>query len=260
MIDIIKAKQAFKEYVKKYNPEDKKIKLKIAHIERTAEVAKNTAKSLNLSKEDVDLAKLIGLLHDIGRFEQVRIYNTFMDRNSVNHGELGVKILFEDGLIRNFIQDKSYDNIIKFAILNHNRGKIQDGLTNRELLHAKIIRDSDKLDIFKVLLTEDVETCWETKDMTKEIITPEIYREFMEDKSINYKNRRSAADTLVCHFAYVFDFNFKYGLDIINKEGYLKLLYNRFEFEDNKTKNMIKNIFIEASRYVNTKTFGDEIV
>ena len=32
LIDILKAKKAFKEYVKKYNPKDEKIKLKIEHI------------------------------------------------------------------------------------------------------------------------------------------------------------------------------------------------------------------------------------
>ena len=70
MIDIVRAKKAFKEYVKKYNPDDSKVKLKIAHIERTAEVAKKLATELMLEKEDIELAELIGLLHDIGRFEQ----------------------------------------------------------------------------------------------------------------------------------------------------------------------------------------------
>lgn len=109
MIDIVRAKKAFKEYVKKYNPDDSKVKLKIAHIERTAEVAKKLATELMLEKEDIELAELIGLLHDIGRFEQIRIYHTFVDKISIDHGKLGAKILFEDGLIRNFIEDKKYD-------------------------------------------------------------------------------------------------------------------------------------------------------
>ena len=68
-IDIIKAKKAFKEYVKNYDPNDKKVKLKIAHIERVSQIAKQLAENLNLDEEDVKLAELIGLLHDIGRFE-----------------------------------------------------------------------------------------------------------------------------------------------------------------------------------------------
>ena len=36
-IDIEKAKQAFKEYVKNYDQEDKQVKLKIEHIERAGQ-------------------------------------------------------------------------------------------------------------------------------------------------------------------------------------------------------------------------------
>ena len=162
MIDIVRAKKAFKEYVKKYNPDDSKVKLKIAHIERTAEVAKKLATELMLEKEDIELAELIGLLHDIGRFEQIRIYHTFVDKISVDHGKLGAKILFEDGLIRNFIEDKKYDSIIKKAIINHNKSKIEDGLDEKTNLHCKIIRDSDKLDIFYILTFENKKDVWES--------------------------------------------------------------------------------------------------
>ena len=117
MIDINRAKNAFDEYVKNYNPENGKIRLKISHIKRVASISKDIATELGLSKEDIQLAELIGLLHDIGRFEQVRIYNTFVDKNSINHGQLGAKILFEDGLIRNFVEDNQYDEIIRKAIV-----------------------------------------------------------------------------------------------------------------------------------------------
>ena len=42
-IDIQKAKEAFKEYVKNYDPEDKQVKLKIEHIERVSQLAKQMA-------------------------------------------------------------------------------------------------------------------------------------------------------------------------------------------------------------------------
>ena len=44
MIDITKAKIAFKDYIKNYDIENPKIKLKIAHIERTSKVAKKWQK------------------------------------------------------------------------------------------------------------------------------------------------------------------------------------------------------------------------
>lgn len=158
LIDIKKTKQEFKRYVENYNPKDEKIKIKINHIERVAEISKKIAQNLKLSEEEIQLAELIGLLHDIGRFEQIRLYNTFNDKDSINHGEFAVKILFEDGLIRKFIETDKYDKIIKLAIVNHNRTYIEEGLTERELLHAKIIRDADKTDIYSVLISENKKT------------------------------------------------------------------------------------------------------
>lgn len=93
MINIEKAKNAFKEYVKEYDINNPKIKTKISHIQRVVVMSRKIAQDLKLDEENTELAELIGLLHDIGRFEQVKRYNTFVDRISVNHGELGVKIL-----------------------------------------------------------------------------------------------------------------------------------------------------------------------
>lgn len=252
-IDILKAKQVFKEYVKNYNIEDEKIKIKIAHIERVSQIAKQLAENLKLSQEDIELAELIGLLHDIGRFEQVRKYHTFVDKDSINHGEYGVKILFENGLIRHFIEDDKYDEIIKLAILNHNTPQIEKGLTERENLHAKIIRDADKIDIFSVLTTGDKKAIWEKEDLSNDKITDEIYREFMEDKRIDYKKRETSADILVSHFAYIYDFNFKQTLQIIKQNNYIEKLYKRFIFNNEETMNRYNEIYKIAKQYLEEK-------
>lgn len=252
-IDITKAKKAFKEYVKNYDPEDKKIMLKIKHIERVANLSKKMAEELNLSEEDTQLAELIGLLHDIGRFEQIRLYHTFVDRKSVNHGELGAKILFEDGLIRNFIETDEFDEIIKIAIINHNRGRIEDGLTERQLLHAKLVRDADKTDIFYILLTGDEKIAWETDNMNNETVTDEIFREFMEDKHIDYKNIKTGGDSLVSHFAYIYDLYFKPAFKIFKERNYVEKLYNRFDFTNKDTAEKFKIIEEKVKQYIEEK-------
>ena len=46
------------------------------------------------------------LLHDIGRFKQIKLYDNFIDNMENNdHADYGVKILFEENLIRKFIED-----------------------------------------------------------------------------------------------------------------------------------------------------------
>ena len=97
MISREKVRRHFVEYVSAYNAADVKVKLKIDHTWRTASLCDRLAVSLGLPDEDRDLAWLSGMLHDIGRFEQLRRYNTFVDRLSVNHAMLSADILFEDG-------------------------------------------------------------------------------------------------------------------------------------------------------------------
>lgn len=252
-IDMLKAKKAFKKYINNYNPEDKKVKLKIAHIQRVAQIAKKISEELNLSKEDTELAELIGLLHDIGRFEQIRKYGTFLDKDSVNHAEYGVKILFENQLIRTFIKEEKYDEIIKLAILNHNKAQIENGLDERQNLHAKIIRDADKIDIFFVLTTEDKKAVWEKEDLSNDKITDEIYREFMEDKVINYKKMETSADLLIAHFAYIYDFNFDKSLKDIKENKYLDKLYKRHIFNDEVTMKRYNKIYEVAKNYLEEK-------
>lgn len=253
MINKEKALKTFEKYVEKYNPEDEKIKLKKEHIQRVAKVAEEIAKSENLTDEDIDLAWLIGLLHDIGRFEQIRRYHTFNDGKSINHAEMGVKILFDEGLIKEFVEDRRYDELIRKAILNHNRARIESGLNEKELLHAKIIRDADKVDIFYSLTVYSKEEVWESPDLSDEIISDKIFQEFKEDKIIEYKDRVSHADGLICHFAYVYDFNFKYSLQIIYRNNYIDKLYKRHTFKDEETMKRYDEIYELAKKYVEEK-------
>ena len=254
MLDMLMAKKAFAEYVKNYDIQNDKIKLKIEHIKRVSQIAKKLAIKLELDKENVTLAELIGLLHDIGRFEQIKRFNTFHDKNSINHGELGVHILFnqKDGIIRNFVKDTQYDEIIKKAILNHNKDatNIPDDLTTQELLHTKIIRDSDKIDILYILTYEKKEPSWEKAVLSDDIISEEIYKEFMEKGKIDYGKKKSSADSLVGHFAYIFDFNFPDSIQFIKEKKYMEMIYKRFEFHHQKTMEKYKKIYNKVEKYM----------
>ena len=147
---------------------------------------------------------------------------------------------------------KKYDKIIKLAIINHNKDKnnITEGLSEKELLHVKLIRDSDKTDIIYLLTIEDKKTVWETNNLEDEKISEEIYREFIEDKNINYKKIKNHVDLLVAHFAYVFDFNYNYGLKIIYENKYYNKIYNRFKFKEKSTKDKFENIMNIINKYM----------
>lgn len=91
--DLISARRAFEEYLNEYDREDEKIKLKIVHTYGVAACAKAIGKRMKLSEEDMELAEMIALLHDIGRFEQIRKYDSFQP-DTMDHAAYGVEILF----------------------------------------------------------------------------------------------------------------------------------------------------------------------
>lgn len=254
MIDLSKVRKAFDAYVEQYNSKDGKIKLKIDHIKRVADISRKLAMQLNLSNEEIKLAQLIGWLHDIGRFEQIKRYNTFVDKDSINHGELGVDILFNDDLIREFIEDTKYDEIIKKAIRIHNTKKVPKGLTKQEDMQARMIRDSDKIDIYYVLTTDTIENIYGVSTMENDTIKDEIVRQFKEDNYIDYSLRETTAEILVSHIIYVYDLNYTSSLEMIKEKGYINKLANRYKFANKDTYDKIQECARLANEYIKEKT------
>ena len=103
IIDRKNVEDTFKKYTDNYDTSDEKIKLKVDHTYRVAALSERIAISLGLDKADTDLAWLIGMLHDIGRFEQLKNYGTFSDADSIDHAHYGIKLLFDEGLIWKFV-------------------------------------------------------------------------------------------------------------------------------------------------------------
>lgn len=256
MIDFEKAQKSFKEYLKKYDAEDGSIKLKIVHTYEVVNKSEYIAKGLGLDKENIELAKIIALLHDIGRFEQIRQTNDFSDTNGFDHADYGIKVLFEDGMIRDFVIDVLYDNIIKTAIYNHNKYKIPEGLNKEELLHSQIIRDSDKIDNFRVKEKDKFEdmfpTLYNSETINYEGISPKVYEDFMNHKCIQLIDRKTQIDFWICIIAFIFDLNFDISLKYIKDKNYVDILVDRIEYKNADTKEKMERIRKCAKDYLNT--------
>lgn len=253
MVDIQSAKIAFADYVANYNPSNMKIKLKIEHTYRVLEVSGLIAKNIGLSQEDTELAMLIGLLHDIGRFEQIKIYNTFSDVDSIDHAKFGAKLLFEDNLIRKFIKDTKYDNIIKQAILNHNKYEIAENLSEREMLYSKIIRDADKIDIFHLTIDESFDVLYDCSDISEELISDNILDDFVNHRLVLNKNAKTNLDKWIKNLSWVFDLNFDYSYKLIKEKDYINILINRIDYKKKDTINKVNIIRKITEDFLNSK-------
>lgn len=253
-INLNKAKKQFIKYTSNYDLTNSNIDRKKYHSLRVMEISKEIATKMKLNQEEIDIATLIGLLHDIGRFEQYKKYSTFKDVDSIDHGDYGVEILEKD--IRNYIETNQYDEIIKKAIKNHNKFKIEDGLTNKEELFAKIIRDADKIDI----LFESIEMFWknEEEQINKSVISENVWNQIKQQKLIKREKgvRLENIDGVISVIGFIYDINFKESFEILKEKDYINLIFNRFNLTDEKTKNRIEEIRKNANEYIIKKSKG----
>jgi len=245
-INLEKAQQEFIKYTRNYDLQNESLKGKMLHSIRLMEISKQIAEKLELSQEEIEVAKLIGLLHDVARFEQFTKYNTFKDLKSIDHGDLGAEILAKD--IRKYIETKEYDEIIIKAVKNHNKFKIQEGLSEKEELFAKIIRDADKIDIFY----ESVVMFWKGKEELVEnsIISRESIQQFNNFSPIKRRNEESEVDNIISVIAFIFDMNFKASFQILRQEDYINKILDRYNFKDEYTKQKVEEIRKIANEYV----------
>lgn len=236
MIDLSYAKQQFNSYLSQYDRTDDKIRLKIVHTYGVVEYSRQICERMRLPEEDSALAQLIGLLHDIGRFEQLRRFDSF-EPDTMDHAAFGVQILFEEGKIRDFVQPSRWDTIIRTAIGRHSDFKLEGVLDERELLHAKLIRDADKLDNCRVKIEDSMETLLgvSEEEVGKTSISPEVMEQFMRRQSIYSPTRKTKMDYWVSYFAYYFDINFRETLQIIEEQRYVKRQMERIPYTNPDT-------------------------
>lgn len=257
MIDIQKARVAFTKLLDKYNKHELGFDLKVVHTYHVADNAKTIATNLGLSEEDIKLAELIGLLHDIGRFEELNFLKKF-DSVGFDHASHSIKMLFEENLIREFIDDDSYDEIIKVAINNHSRLTIQDVLNDKSLLHSKIIRDADKLDNFRVKKEEKIEAIFPGKIKSKEdlensSVSDKVLETIKSKKCVDIHDRTTLLDYWVCVLAFAFDLNFKETYRIVKEHNYINILIDRFKYNDLETISQMEYIRNIINNFIDNK-------
>ena len=239
---------AFEEYVSNYNLKDPNIYLKYVHTGKVAENCECIAKSLGLSEEDCELAWEIGMLHDIGRFEQLRRFDTFNDSISIDHARFGADLLFLEGLMDKFDEERLHDDLIEKAIRYHRLYRIPEGVTERELMFCQIIRDADKVDIYRANYETGVHVVYRVteEELLESAITPKVYEFFCEERAIPKDMKRTVADNLVGHIALSFELVYPKSRELADEQGFVwKLLETKFENPEtieimNKVSNQIR--------------------
>ena len=221
-------KSRFDDYVAGFDQADAKrrfgIELKKQHCLKVAEESALIAGSIGLGGEEIALAKVIGLVHDIGRFSQFAEYGTFNDRISVDHGQVGA------GMIRNGEWlaglDRTVRSIVETAVALHNKAFLPSLPDERTRLFSRLIRDADKLDIFRVL--RDI---YNGPDLPQVINFPpgsdlsdKVFQDIVEQRRVSYDHIENRIDAVVLRIAWLFDINFTETLELVLGRGYYDML------------------------------------
>ena len=206
-------------------------KVKIIHTRHVTENCDKITESMGLDEYDRDIAWIIGELHDFARFGQAVVTKTFRDSERFNHARLGARILFTHRMIEDIIPNYSEvpdeDKLVmEKAVYYHSDMTLPDGLTERERMFCDIIRDADKIDIFRSVEEGNIFTLyactWE--DIISSDISPAVEEAFYRHETVLNSNRITPADKRCAHIALCFGLNSETAKEVVIEQGYLKKL------------------------------------
>jgi len=205
------------------------ILLKEEHTHQVCDNARRIAAGLVLDVRAAALAEVIALFHDVGRFPQYRTYGTFQDSCSVNHAALGARVLLEQNVLRDLPQ-REQDLVVR-AVTLHNVFTLPSGLDDDTLLFAQLVRDADKLDIWRVfmeLLVLD-RADWPSAAglglPDAPGYSPEVISSLLERREmVRLTSLRSLNDFKLLQLAWIYDLNFTPSLRMVHDRSIIERL------------------------------------
>ena len=230
----------FEEYVDDFRSPEREIQesieLKIGHTFRVCENITNIASSLDLSCEDISLAKAVALFHDVGRFEQLRSHRTFSDVTSVDHAALGLSLLEDSAILQGLTERERH--ILNRAIWYHNKYEITEDEGSDILLFSRLIRDADKLDILKVI-TDYFGRREKQPNSALDFglsESPGFSRELLDDifgcRMVKIGSLKNLNDMRLMYLSWTFDLNFPITITSMLERRYLEKLMDALPQND----------------------------
>ena len=225
-------KEWFSGYCRRFYSEDegdnRNFSLKEIHTGHVQENMNLLSESLGLSPEERRTAEAIALFHDLGRFEQYRRYSTFRDDISENHARLGVRVLKDEGALENIPEEERRS--ICLAVSLHNVFQIPLGIDGRDLTFVRMIRDADKLDIWRVFT--EFFTQPESERASAVSLgfpdlpgcSPEVLDWIERMEMVHLSSLKSLNDFKLLQLSWVFDLNFPASFVLMLERGYIDAL------------------------------------
>ena len=230
--DLNHLKTWFTEYVSNFYSDDPDynylIRLKEEHTIRVCRNIAMLGKELGLSEQDMVLAETIALFHDIGRFKQYKTYRTFSDFVSENHARLGLRQMAIHGVLSACTTAEK--RLITRAIAYHNAATLPVNENGNALFFMRLIRDADKLDIWKLF----IDYCNEREKKHSSavelglpddpIYSQRVIESLKQRRFVLMQDLKTLNDFKLLQIGWVYDLNFVPSFQIVKKKKYLEKL------------------------------------
>jgi putative nucleotidyltransferase with HDIG domain len=228
--DLMYFKAWFADYVAAYYTDDpvrdQTIRLKQEHTERVCKEMVMLGQALHLTAQDMLLAETIALFHDVGRFEQYAVYGTFKDTVSEDHAELGLRELTKHKVLS--ICSDIERSLITKAISYHNVRTLPEDEDERCLFFARLVRDADKLDIWRVFIDyyehmdeqPNSTIVWDLPN--DRACSPKIVNALRLKKMADTRDMATLNDFKLLQISWVFDMNFGPTFRAVQERQYVE--------------------------------------
>lgn len=229
---LIKFEKWFAEYLRPFEEGDEEVRrntrLKKEHTRRVRAEIIGLGRELGLKEEDLLIADLLALFHDLGRFEQYFRYRTFVDRDSEDHAALGVRILKEHRVLAG-LEERTREMIRK-AISYHNRASLPEEESPECLFFTRLLRDADKIDIWKVV-TDYYQRSDRARDRAIELdlpdtpgFSPEVGEALLRKEIVRADRLRNLNDFKLLQVGWIYGLNFPPSFARVRRRGYLEII------------------------------------
>ncbi len=225
-------KKWFSSYCRSFSMPDaadqRNLDLKEEHTHKVCSNMLAIAGSLRMDQARTRLAETVALFHDVGRFPQYQRYRTFRDSISTNHAGLGAAVLVEQSALAS-VPEAERGLIVRVVAL-HNVFVIPADLDQETLLFLEMVRDADKLDIWRVFIEYFLKETDDRPDAaglglpnTPEY-SPEVLSSLNRREMVMLSDLRTLNDFKLLQLAWIFDLNFRRSLELLAERDYIDRL------------------------------------
>lgn len=226
--------EIFWKFVNKYDTSNSNILRKIIHSYSVAEKCYSIACKFMLNKEQRNFCYLIGLFHDIGRFEQWKLYQTYNDKKSVDHGDMGA-LMLKDFSSETFNITNCQREIMIDAIKWHTKPYTKND--EQVKFYNEIIKNADAY--ANVITTANGA---QPMTMTANGYTTEILNDFLELKPLWIYSPNTKLDRALTLTACTYYVKYSFLRKEIVEKNYIDIIYETFsQYLNNEDKEIYKN-------------------